>query len=383
MVGPSPSEKIKHLESFPNASVFARVGLLVYTILIAYASWYPFSGWQDKGMAPWHYLTLPLPHYWTKFDLAANVLAYVPFGIGVVLALYPHVRGLLAFLLAAVAGTLLSGIIEAGQIYLPSRVPSNLDLITNSAGAALGALAGVLLTPYLLEHSRLMQVRRRWFLHEASRGLIVAGLWPFAQIYPQGYLFGHGQLAPILSEWLSAWWSTPIDLGTLVRSEQVLTIEQYWLTETIITACGFTGALLTLLCILRKTAPKVLLVALLAMSAFVAKALSNALLFSPEQAFVWLTPGAQAGILVSLIMLGGLAFAPPTAQRRVAALTLLISLIVVNAAPANPYFVATLQTWVQGKLLNFNGAVHFLALAWPFLALWFLYHPVHRRMKQK
>jgi VanZ family protein len=383
MVSPTSSEKIKlPSEPYTTASVFARVGLLVYTILIVYASWYPFSGWTDKGMTPWHYLSLPLPHYWTRFDLAANVLAYIPFGIGVVFALYPHVRGLLAFLLAAAAGVLLSGTIEAGQTFLPSRVPSNLDLITNSVGAVLGALAGALLTPHVLERSRLMQLRRRWFLHEASRGLIVAGLWPLAQIYPQSYLFGHGQLTPILSDWLSVWWATPVDLSTMLRSDRQLTIEQYWLAETIITACGLTGALLALLCILRKTAPKVLLVVLLALSAFVAKALSNALLFAPEQAFVWLTPGAQAGILVSLVMLTGLALAPPTAQRRVAALCLIISLIVVNAAPTNPYFVATLQTWVQGKLQNFNGAVQFLGLAWPFLALWFLYHPVHRRMKQ-
>ncbi|MGV3742759.1 MAG: VanZ family protein [Burkholderiaceae bacterium] len=362
--------------------MFARVGVLVYTILIVYASWYPFSGWADKGIAPWHYLSQPLPHYWTKFDLAANVLAYIPFGIGVAFALYPHVRNILAFLLAAAAGILLSGVIEAGQTFLASRVPSNLDLFTNSAGAALGALAGVLLTPYVLERSRLMQVRRRWFLHEASRGLIVAGLWPFAQIYPQAYLFGHDQLTPIVWDWLSNWWAMPIDLSAIIRQDRQLAVEQLWLAETIITACGLTGALLTLLCILRKTAPKVLLLVLLALSAFIAKGLSNALLFAPEQAFVWLTPGAQAGILVSLIMLGGLAFTPTTAQRRVAALCLIISLIVVNAAPSNPYFVATLQTWVQGKLLNFNGAVQFLSLAWPFLALWFLYHPVHRRLKQ-
>lgn len=384
MVSPTPSEKITLApEPYTNASVFARVGVLVYAILILYASWYPFSGWTDNGLSPWHYLSLPLPHYWTRFDLAANVLAYIPFGVGIVFALYPHVRSLFAFFLAAAAGILLSVVIEAGQTFLPSRVPSNLDVITNSAGATLGALAGTLLTPYVLERSRLMQIRRRWFLHEASRGLIVAGLWPLAQIYPQSYLFGHGQLMPILSEWLSFWWAVPVDLSALLRQDRQLTIEQYWLAETIITACGLTGALLTLLCLLRKTAPKTLLVILLALSAFLAKALSNALLFSPEQAFAWLTPGAQAGILVSLIMLGGLAFTPPTAQRRVAALTLLISLLVVNAAPSNPYFIATLQTWVQGKLLNFNGAVQFLALVWPFLALWFLYHPVHRRLKQR
>jgi hypothetical protein len=67
------------------------------------------------------------------------------------------------------------------------------------------------------------------------------------------------------------------------------------------------------------------------------------------------------------------------AQRRVAAFSLLLSLSVVNLVPANPYFLATLQTWVQGKFLNFNGAAQFLSLLWPFLAFWFLFHPVHRR----
>jgi hypothetical protein len=78
-------------------------------------------------------------------------------------------------------------------------------------------------------------------------------------------------------------------------------------------------------------------------------------------------------------MVFGLAFAPPVAQRRIAAVMLIISLLVVNAVPANPYFVATLQTWVQGKFLNFNGAAQFLSLFWPFFALWFLIHPVHRQ----
>ena len=76
MVSPTSSEKINSVsEPYTNASVFARVGLLVYTILIVYASWYPFSGWSDNGLSPWHYLSQPLPHYWTRFDVAANVLA--------------------------------------------------------------------------------------------------------------------------------------------------------------------------------------------------------------------------------------------------------------------------------------------------------------------
>ena len=167
----------------------------------------------------------------------------------------------------------------------------------------------------------------------------------------------------------------------LLRPNHDLSVEQYWLSETIITACGLTGAVLTLICLLRDQAPKIALVAILVIAALTAKTLGNALQFSPDNAFLWLTPGAQGGMLLGLVMLSGLIYAPRVAQRRVAGLTLLISLTVVNVVPANPYFVSTLQAWVQGKFLNFNGAAQFLSLLWPFFALWFLYHRVHRQKR--
>lgn len=371
-------------KSAPSAtpSVFARIGLLIYLLLIVYASWYPFADWHNNGLPPLAYLSSPMPHYWTVFDLVTNIVAYIPFGVLMVFALYPHVRRIWAAMLAIVAGVLLSGVMEAVQTFLPSRVPSNLDLLTNTAGACLGALAGILLSHAFLEQSRFLLLRRRWFSIEASRGLIVLALWPLAQIYPQGHLFGHGQIAPILSDWLSDWLSMPIDLGALLRHDAELTIEQYWLSETIITACGLTGAVLTLLCLLHGRAPKGALLMVLVALAIAFKSLSSALLFAPENAFAWLTPGAQGGLLIGAIMLSGLAFAPPTAQRRVAAAALIVSLIVINAVPANPYFIATLQAWVQGKFLNFNGAAQFLSLLWPFFTLWFLLHPVHK-LKRK
>ena len=371
-------------KSAPSAtpSVFARIGLLIYLLLIVYASWYPFADWHNNGLPPLAYLSSPMPHYWTVFDLVTNIVAYIPFGVLMVFALYPHVRRIWAAMLAIVAGILLSGVMEAVQTFLPSRVPSNLDLLTNTAGACLGALAGILLSHAFLEQSRFLLLRRRWFSIEASRGLIVLALWPLAQIYPQGHLFGHGQIAPILSDWLSDWLSMPIDLGALLRHDAELTIEQYWLSETIITACGLTGAVLTLLCLLHGRAPKGALLMVLVALAIAFKSLSSALLFTPENAFAWLTPGAQGGLLIGAIMLSGLAFAPATAQRRVAAVALIVSLIVINAVPANPYFIATLQAWVQGKFLNFNGAAQFLSLLWPFFTLWFLLHPVHK-LKRK
>ena len=211
---------------------------------------------------------------------------------------------------------------------------------------------------------------------------MLLALWPLAQIYPQGYLFGHGQVLPIFSEWLSDWLDTDIDLVAMLRPGAAMSVEQYWLSETIITACGMTGAVLTMLCLLRRGAPRTALIVAMLGAALAVKALSTSLLFTPDNAWVWITPGAQGGFLIGLIMLAGLAFAPQVAQRRLAVVTLLLSLVVVNTMPVNPYFVSTLQGWVQGKFLNFNGAAQFLSLLWPFFALWFLILPSHKLNRQ-
>ncbi|HJV53596.1 MAG TPA: VanZ family protein [Noviherbaspirillum sp.] len=362
----------------PHVSTFARVGLVMYSFLIIYASLYPFSNWHDMGLPVWSFLLQPLPHYWTGFDVITNVIGYLPLGMLLVFALHPFLRGAAAALFAIVCGALLSGTMEALQTFLPNRVSSNLDLITNIAGTLVGALAGLLLSRIFLEQSRLLQLRQRWFFEEAGRGLIVAGLWPLAQIYPQSYLFGHGQFMPLLSEWLSHLLETPVDLITLIRRDMEFSVQEYWLAETIITACGLTGALLMASCLLRKQAPRAVLLVILLAAALATKALASGLFFSPENAFAWLTPGAKGGLLVGAMMASGLIFAPHGMQRRLAVVSLLASFLAVNLVPTNPYFVATLQAWIQGKFLNFNGAAHFLSLFWPFFALWFLLHPAHR-----
>ena len=369
-------------EPVSKPSPLSRAALLAYVLLIVYASWYPFSGWHNQGLSPLIFLEhTTMPRYWTKFDAITNVVGYMPLGTLIVYALYPRFRGVVALLMAAASGLLISGLMEGVQTYLPSRVSSNLDFYTNAAGCAIGAVIGVLTVRRLLDRSQLQRLRQAWFAPHASQGLVLLALWPLAQMYPQSFLFGLGQLLPILSDWLSQLLDSEIDLASYVRPDAILTVEQYWLSETIITACGMVGAALTLLCLLRKPAPRGLLVCALIVAAVVVKALATALLFSPENAFVWVTPGAEGGFLIGAIMLAGLAFAPHVAQRRLAVATLLLSLVIVNTTPANPYFVATLQTWVQGKFLNFNGAAQFLTLLWPFFAVWFLWLPSHKLNK--
>ena len=365
-------------EAGPRASPVARAALLAYLLLIVYASWFPFSGWRSSGLSPFAFLTLQMPRWWTGFDVMVNIVGYMPFGILIVLALHPRVRGLWAVAIAAVVGLLVSGTMEVVQNYLPSRVPSSLDLLTNAGGCLAGAVIGAWFAPMLLDRSRLYLLRRRWFAAHASQGLVLVALWPLAQVYPQNYLFGNGQILPLLSEWLSDWLDTDIDLVTMLRGDVPMSVEQYWLSETIITACGMTGAALTLLCLTRRGAPRLSLMLALIGVGIVVKTLASSLFFAPDNAFVWVTPGAEGGFLIGLIMLAGLAFAPQVAQRRLAVVTLVLSLIVVNTIPANPYFVSTLQAWQQGKFLNFNGAAQFLDMAWPIIALWFLLLPSHR-----
>jgi VanZ family protein len=362
----------------PRASPVARAALLAYLLLIVYASWFPFSGWRSSGLSPFAFLVLQMPRWWTGFDVMVNIVGYMPFGTLIVLALHPRVRGVWAVAVAAVVGLLVSGTMEVVQNYLPSRVPSSLDLLTNAGGCLAGAVLGAWFAPMLLDRSRLYLLRQRWFAAHASQGLVLVALWPLAQVYPQNYLFGNGQILPLLSEWLSDWLDTDIDLVTMLRGDMPMSVEQYWLSETIITACGMTGAALTLLCLTRRGAPRLSLMLALVGVGIVVKTLASSLFFAPDNAFVWVTPGAEGGFLIGLIMLAGLAFAPQVAQRRLAVVTLVLSLIVVNTIPANPYFVSTLQAWQQGKFLNFNGAAQFLDMAWPILALWFLLLPSHR-----
>ena len=96
---------------------------LIHAALIVFASLFPFDGWRDQGIDPWIFLSAPLPPpYWTGFDVAVNVAGYVPLGFLLALALLRWGHERWAVLLAALAGALLSLLMEYLQIYLPRRV---------------------------------------------------------------------------------------------------------------------------------------------------------------------------------------------------------------------------------------------------------------------
>lgn len=360
------------LQQTRASSPLARACLVAYLFLIVYASWFPFSGWQINSLITFGDVIRQWPHYWSAFDVGINIVGYMPLGLLLVFAMYPLVRGGWALLCAILLGALISASMETGQYFLPNRVTSLLDFATNTGGTIIGAIEGSLLVNTILANHKLDLLRQRWLRQESSRQLVVLGLWPLAQIYPQPSLFGLGQILPTISGWLEDFLDLENDWGDFLRHGIALNAEQFFLSETLITACSCAGALLICLALLNRYAPKFWLSLLLLCAAFCLKSLASALMFQPEHAFVWLTPGAIGGLLISFIMLYGFSFAPHYVQRRLAFGLLLISLILVNLVPDNPYFVETMQSWPQGKFLNFYGAAQFLAVVWPLLALRYL-----------
>ena len=117
-----------------------------WAALVGYASLYPMSGWHHpQGLWSLAFLNLPWPRWWDRFDVAANLVGYLPLGALVcIAALRAGRRRAVAVLVAAGVAALLSGTLEMAQNYLPRRVPSALDVALNVVGALLGALLAAL-----------------------------------------------------------------------------------------------------------------------------------------------------------------------------------------------------------------------------------------------
>src|SRR2546422_2331041 len=157
---------------------------------------HPFSGWRAQGVPQFAFLTERFPRPYRPFDLAANFLGYLPLGFLAVLAAHPILRGRAAFAFAVLCAFALSLALESLQLYLPTRISSNLDLLANTAGGVLGALAAAAASRRLLHEEGLKAIRDRLFLSGSGihLGLGLLGLWLIAQLNPGMLLFRTGDL---------------------------------------------------------------------------------------------------------------------------------------------------------------------------------------------
>ena len=339
-------------------STLARYFFVAYGVLVVFASLHPFSGWRDRGLPPLGFITAPFPRPIPAFDVIANVIGYMPLGFLATLAAYPVLRRRYAFAFAFICSMLLSFTLELLQLYLPTRTSSNLDLLANTAGGTLGALIALAATRALMDSGGLHDVRNRLFLPggRIDLGLVLLGLWLFAQLNPETILFGTGDLRDLFKA----------PTGKLYPAEVFLRVE-----AGVACAGGLAAGLLASCLTGRDQPARIVVVAVIA-AALVTRCFGFGLLISSQDALAWVTPGAFFGVAAAVVLLLVTVGLPRNAQLALAGLALLAATAIVNLAPANPYSSVAFALWQQGRFMNFNGLTRLVAIAWPFAAMFYM-----------
>jgi VanZ family protein len=359
-----------------RASPLARYALLAYTLIVVDASLYPFSGWREYGIGAFDFLFASWPTRALPFDLLVNALGYLPLGLLAGLALHPRVRGIGLVALATLYAALLSCGLEAIQTFLPSRVASTSDLASNVVGAFVGALLAARFARPLLDTGRLRAWRARWFVADASRGLVLVVIWLGALIYPDVFMFGMGGMLkafdPDLADQVSVW------LGLAPLVDPLVDAVRFAIAEAVVVATGLVGAGLLFVNLMRPTASRVvrlLLLAAFVVAAVVVKSASQVFVFGEFDATPWLVPGARGGFACGMVLLFILAFLPMRSRWALGLAALLTSLVLTNLVPDNPYMNPVAASLTRGRLMNFYGLARGLNLAWPFFAIaYFMRH---------
>lgn len=336
--------------------VLARYLSLAVCGLIIYGSLHPFTGWRDTGVSPWAFLEGGWPRYWTMFDLLANVAVYVPLGFFLTLAAYRLPGRLTGLVLATLFAAALSFGLETLQNWLPSRVPSNLDLACNALGGLLGGLWAQYVGPRVFSRLSALEEKLLAPVPHAELGLTVLGLWLLVPLSPEILLFGAGDLRQLL------------DLNPAIP----FSVASFAQIEAVIAACNAVAVGLMIRRVSASLWQAYLLVAGFLLLGLAIRALGAAVLVGPAAAMAWLTPGAAQGLMAAGAVLLATLWLPPRFGLALAALTLVAGSVLVNLAPANPYSEAALAVWRQGHFLNFNGLTRLVASLWPLLALGFL-----------
>ena len=349
----------KHARS---SLVLAGYLAIAWLGLVIYGSLHPFSGWRDTGISPLAFLEGGWPRYWTAFDLAANIAVYLPLGFFFTLALCSLPWRFTGLILAVILAATTSLSLEIVQNWLPSRVPSNVDLACNTLGGLLGAMLAQYLGPRVLTRITRLQQDLIAPVSHAELGLTLLGLWLLVPLSPETLLFGAGDLRHMLG----------------LEGAVPFAAASFVMIETVVTALNTVAVGLTARWLILRTSWSYVIVPLFILLGLLVRTLATSILIGPQDAFSWLTPGAQNGLVFGMLALLILLPLPATPRLMLAALSLMAATVLVNLAPPNPYSLAALAAWRQGHFLNFNGLTRLVATLWPFLTLPFLFLTVRR-----
>ena len=181
---------------------------LTYSTLLAYGSLYPLAAWQGERVFDVSFLWAAWPRKITRIDLLTNLFVYVPFGILATRALFQRRYSLAHWLTVCLLGAVFSTSMECLQLFVPNRVASNVDILANSGGVALGAFIAPLFSRRSRIFAQLAVLRRYWFRPGwlVNLGLLLLVLWVLAQFSLQK----PGLVAGSLHSGFTPFWETDI-----------------------------------------------------------------------------------------------------------------------------------------------------------------------------
>jgi len=323
--------------------------LAVCTLLIAYASLYPFG--PLRLPSDFAFEVLVRPRYVIPFDIAINVLAYVP--LGTLATLFFRQRGeARPAIWKAAFGAAVSAAMEFLQLFIPNRVSSVLDVVTNTAGTAVGAFAFV--EPIQAATIRPFgEWRERLFIEGVwgDVGMILLGLWLVAQLNPALPFFGAGNIVEEPSRGFEAELLLVIGVGLSI--------------------CAFS---LFISSLMRTTEGSLRVTLVLLSIALWLKFVAGSFMLKPSFSAEWMSAGRIVGLVAGMF-----AFVPMRKFGRLARIYLGIVLMLAGALYSKIFGAYSaidellrLFNWPHGQLAGFATLTRILHELWPFAALVFL-----------
>jgi len=336
-----------------------------YALFIVYASLSPFSGWQEQGLEFSAVLVSPLWQTYSWFDAATNYLAYVPFGLLFCMTLRVRLNAVWSVALATTVGLLVSALMEYLQMYLPSRISSNVDLLMNGFGTLSGAVLAVSIVPrawfFYLQHWRFEFFQRG---QGVDFGLALVSLWMFAQINP----------------------SLPI-LGNVFITEMARqpfmppSIAPFSWLESVSVALNLLMLGILLLTLLRSRRHAVAGLLLVLFVIALTKFIAAAVLLKSWALLLWLNGEAMFGIFAGVLLMALIGWLARPYLMRLGVVVAGIYLILANGIldSGSPSAAMRLYQWHYGHLFNYNGLSQTVMLLFPLLLLGYLWRGAMRR----
>ncbi len=342
-------------DSRPHLRGYLTAG---YVLFIIYVSLTPFN-WQDQGLSFYDVLSAPLAQTFTGFDFVLNLTSYLLLGLLTGTLLHHRMPDHRMLFGSTLCGLLLSAGLEYLQMYLPGRVSSNTDLLSNM----LGALSGSVITALIYRNAwnaKFHELHNHLFKHGSlyDFGLALLALWLFAQTNPSLPMLGS-----VFIREVARW---PFDI---VPATPFSWLESAEVASNLV----LLGILLSTLLRIRKHTPGVL-VLLLGIVTLI-KFVAAILLLKSWALLIWLDSEALSGIIAGIILLLFLLHLSQKGILIAGAATALAYLALVQDLLTDSRIatVRRLFHWHYIHLLNYNGFSQIAIQLFPLLMLLYLW----------